>query len=196
MNPRALFISSILSVSLSTNAPALGAERCNPYAPDRTNRVDDVLSQAKQVLLVHVRASSSNPKSLWEAENVVYELDVLQVIKGKETRRSITLPGIRAKHDFLFDPSLLDVTYRHAIGLKTANKLYDAKVSRLRVPLVGRREYCEYAPYFEVGLDYLVLLGAPYTQISFEPIISPDDDWLARVRSTFKDENRETLFGD
>lgn len=169
------------------------AEPCRPYAPDRGKRVDDVLKEAKQILLVHVRSASKSAMTRWEGENVTYHLDVVQVLKGNEVRSSIKLGGVRMKHGFLFDPSLLDATYRHSIGLRTAETLEQANVTREPIVLAGRRGMCEFAPYFEVGLDYLILLGAPYSKISFEPIISPEDAWFLRVAKTFENENREPL---
>lgn len=54
--------------------------------------------------------------------------------------------------------------------------------TRQQIPLTAWPGYCEYAPYFEVGMDYVVVLSEPYTEISFEPIGSLFDPWLDVVR--------------
>jgi hypothetical protein len=100
----------------------------------------------------------------------------------------IELPGVRMKWGFPFDPSLFDIGYRHAKGFAKTMKVTETMSTRRQVPLAGGGGYCEYAPYFEVGLDYVVVLPEPYSDISFEPIGSPFDPWLDVV-SSYEDFN-------
>ena len=171
-----------LQSAMASEASRPFATRCNVYNPGEPESVDAVVRRATLIVRARARSFRKNDNKIWRGENVVYQFDILHTIKGKDPGRTIELAGVRNKQDFPFDPSVLDVTFRHSQGLAKAKTVADAMVSRLAIPLADRNEYCEYAPYFDIGLEYLLILPEPYTQISFEPIITPFDAWLTRVR--------------
>jgi hypothetical protein len=157
------------------------AHMCEAYASRPGLSIDAVLRSAKVIAVVRVSSAQPNPNAIWIGENFVYSLEVVDVIKGMPPM-TIKLPGVRMKWGFPFDPSLFDLGYRHANGFAKTMKVDQTMSTRQQVPLADGGGYCEYAPYFEVGLEYVVVLPEPYTQISFEPIGSFADPWLTVVR--------------
>ncbi len=160
------------------------AKHCNPYAP-RIPKIDDVLKRADRIVLAKVRSVRSNPKNLWIGNNVIYTLDVVMVVKGKGVPKQVELAGVKPKFEFAFDPALLDATYRHAEFLAKATLTESYPPQRERFHPADAPSYCEYAPYFEVGINYLIVLPEPYTAASFEPILTFEDAWLNRVQSGY-----------
>jgi hypothetical protein len=138
-------------------------------------------------VIAKVRSVRSNPKDLWIGDNVIYKLGVVLVVKGKDVPDEFELAGVKPKFEFLFDPALLDATYRHAEYLAKAVKTLDASPSRRRFHPADALSYCEYAPYFETGIEYLIVLPEPYTAVSFQPILTGDDAWLGRVVKGYGD---------
>ncbi|MDZ4866345.1 MAG: hypothetical protein SGI91_03395 [Alphaproteobacteria bacterium] len=171
----------LVSILCACAQTAFAADKCSPHVGPKPKKIDAIINEADQVIWVRVRSVQSSSQKKWVGENVTYTLDVVQELKGNVGSTSLTLPGVRKRTAFVVDPLVLDASFRHDRGLSKADTTADAMVWRDFVPLVEKPGYCEYAPYFEVGLGYLLILTEPYSLISFEPILSPWDPWLARV---------------
>ena len=190
---------SVLAMSLATLCACteevvvrkLEPKMCNPYVPAPPKRIEDVLDGASTVFSARVIGYDSNPRVVWIAENVVYRLQLIEVFKGEKSAIAdevgyLKIEGVRPRYQFQFDPYLFEVTNSHKEYLQRAETEGDSNIRRDRFHLQFNPRYCEYAPYFDVGIRYLIIVTEPYSVVSFEPILASDDAWYYRVAEKFR----------
>jgi hypothetical protein len=162
------------------------AGRCHVYAPPPPEQIDAFIKRAERIVWVRAISSELNPISVWEiqgmhAQNVIYELDTIETLKGSEAPYRIRIPGVSVRHELGIDPDLLDVGYRHAKALAGAKDMYEAQGSSYEFRVAAKRNLCEFAPRFEIGMTYLLFLPDAFSPISAEPLLGRYDPWYERV---------------
>jgi hypothetical protein len=92
-------------------------------------------------------------RALWSTsspdQNVVYDLGVIETLKGSEEPYRIRLAGVSIKHSLPIDPDLLDVSYRHSKGLAVAKAMDFGLGNTHILGVTAKPGYCEYPPHFE-----------------------------------------------
>jgi hypothetical protein len=202
-----------LSASLS---PSLGAESGEPdravacpfygrsfRGPDRPAETIDHLIERTNRIVVGFVVGERLSEDSWTGVDVVFKVQINSTLKGDDSMEPIEVVGVRREHPFVVDPYLLDLTYRHSLGLARAktvaeagsytSAIYDAGIGAN--PKGGAR--CEHVPALEVGMTYLMFLGEPVTEVSYEPIVNfADDPWLNRIRTEVTKRQFENMSGD
>jgi hypothetical protein len=186
-----MLLATLCACTEATVVRKLEPKICSPYVPAPPKRIEDVLDGASTIVLARVHGYDANHRKVWIGENVVYRLGVAEVFKGDKSVRAdglsfLKIEGVKPRYGFLFDPYLFVVMNQHREFLQSAETEADANIVRDRFYLQFNTRYCEYAPYFDVGINYLVVITEPYSVVSFEPILSADDPWYQRVAEKFR----------
>ena len=184
MNKPALMLFSVLLCIGVGHADA--AEREATFCrTDRqpVNAVDLVRSAPRIVLGLVTSSQPRKPPNEWTGTNVKFVIQVNDTIKGDDSLTPITIDGISESSSFPIDPYLLDVTYRHAQGMKTdPRRPQFGSTGLVRRERASGPDDCDYVPSLKIGMTYLIFLGPP-TAVSFEPIVNfQDDPWCQWVK--------------
>ncbi len=186
-----MLLASLCACTEETVVRKLEPKICNPYIPASAKRIEDVLDGASTVFWAKVIGYDANPRIVWIGENVIYRLQLIEVFKGDKSVIAdelgyLKIEGVRPRYQFPFDPFLFEVTNYHREYLQSAETEVDSNIRRDKFYLQFNPRYCEYAPYFDVGISYLIVVTEPYSVVSFEPILSRDDAWYFRVAEKFR----------